>query len=71
MKKIFILCAAVVVIMSTYSCTKLDVPVESQYVKSNFPVTDADYNALLGYHLFQSVIKLCGALLAYAGTINR
>ncbi|WP_431199446.1 hypothetical protein ACRQ5D_09230 [Mucilaginibacter sp. P25] len=34
--------------MSTYSCTKLDVPVESQYVKSNFPVTDADYTALLG-----------------------
>jgi hypothetical protein len=48
MKKIFILCAAVVVIMSTYSCTKLDVPVESQYVKSNFPVTDADFNALTG-----------------------
>lgn len=48
MKKIFILCAAAAVIMSTYSCTKLDVPVESQYVKSNFPVTDADYNALTG-----------------------
>ncbi|MDB5061057.1 MAG: hypothetical protein JWP67_900, partial [Mucilaginibacter sp.] len=48
MKKIIILCAAVVVIMSTYSCTKLDVPVESQYVKSNFPVTDADFNALTG-----------------------
>jgi hypothetical protein len=30
------------------SCTKLNVPVESQYVKTNFPVTDADYNALLG-----------------------
>jgi hypothetical protein len=48
MKKIFILCAAVFVIMGTFSCTKLDVPVESQYVKSNFPVTDADYTALLG-----------------------
>ncbi|HEY9194934.1 MAG TPA: RagB/SusD family nutrient uptake outer membrane protein, partial [Mucilaginibacter sp.] len=48
MKKIFILCAAAIAIMSTYSCTKLDVPVESQYVKTNFPVTDADYNALLG-----------------------
>jgi hypothetical protein len=48
MKKIIILCAAVVVIISTYSCTKLDVPVESQYVKSNFPVTDADFNALTG-----------------------
>ncbi|MDN3584297.1 RagB/SusD family nutrient uptake outer membrane protein [Mucilaginibacter flavus] len=48
MKKIMIICAAIAVIMSTYSCTKLDVPVESQYVKSNFPVTDADYTALLG-----------------------
>jgi hypothetical protein len=48
MKKILILCAVIVVIISTYSCTKLDVPVESQYVKSNFPVTDADYNALTG-----------------------
>jgi hypothetical protein len=48
MKKIFILCAGIAALAGTYSCTKLDVPVESQYVKSNFPVTDADYNALLG-----------------------
>jgi hypothetical protein len=48
MKKIFILCASIAVLAGIYSCTKLDVPVESQYVKSNFPVTDADYNALLG-----------------------
>jgi hypothetical protein len=48
MKKIFILCASIAVLAGAYSCTKLDVPVESQYVKSNFPVTDADYNALLG-----------------------
>ncbi|MEB0249588.1 RagB/SusD family nutrient uptake outer membrane protein, partial [Mucilaginibacter sp. 5B2] len=48
MKKIFLLCAGIVLLAGTYSCTKLDVPVESQYVKSNFPVTDADYNALLG-----------------------
>jgi hypothetical protein len=48
MKKIFILCATVAMLVSSYSCTKLDVPVESQYVKSNFPVTDADYNALIG-----------------------
>jgi hypothetical protein len=49
MKKIFIICAAVIVSIGTFSsCTKLDVPVESQYVKSNFPVTDADYTALLG-----------------------
>ncbi|WP_184548394.1 RagB/SusD family nutrient uptake outer membrane protein [Mucilaginibacter sp. FT3.2] len=48
MKKILVICVAAIAIMSTYSCTKLSVPVESQYVKSNFPVTDADYNALLG-----------------------
>jgi len=43
------MCAAVIVSIGTFSsCTKLDVPVESQYVKSNFPVTDADYTALLG-----------------------
>ncbi|MGY4535813.1 hypothetical protein ACVW0P_000207 [Mucilaginibacter sp. UYNi724] len=48
MKKIFILFATVAMLVSSYSCTKLDVPVESQYVKSNFPVTDADYNALIG-----------------------
>ncbi|MEN0056803.1 MAG: RagB/SusD family nutrient uptake outer membrane protein [Mucilaginibacter sp.] len=49
MKKIFKICAAVIVSIGTFSsCTKLDVPVESQYVQSNFPVTDADYTALLG-----------------------
>ncbi len=48
MKKIIILCATITVLIGTFSCTKLDVPVESQYVKSNFPVNDADYNALLG-----------------------
>jgi hypothetical protein len=30
------------------ACRKLDVPVESQYVKSNFPVTANDYTALMG-----------------------
>lgn len=30
------------------SCSKLDVDVESQYVKENFPVTNADYAALFG-----------------------
>jgi hypothetical protein len=54
----------------TYSCTKLDVPVESQYVKSNFPVTDADYNALLGT-IYSNFHPVRGALLAHAGTINR
>ncbi|WP_121808195.1 RagB/SusD family nutrient uptake outer membrane protein [Mucilaginibacter kameinonensis] len=48
MKKIFLACAAFATMIGTYSCTKLDVPVESQYVTSNFPVTDADYTALLG-----------------------
>jgi hypothetical protein len=37
MKKIILLCAVLAVLTGTYSCTKLDVPVESQYVKSNFP----------------------------------
>jgi len=31
-----------------FACRKLDVPVESQFVKGNFPVTQADYTALLG-----------------------
>lgn len=30
------------------SCSKLDVDVESQYVKDNFPVTNSDYAALFG-----------------------
>ncbi|MBS1660029.1 MAG: RagB/SusD family nutrient uptake outer membrane protein [Bacteroidetes bacterium] len=30
------------------ACRKLDVPVESQYVSGNFPVTNNDYAALLG-----------------------
>lgn len=41
---IIILLALVV----TMSCRKLDVPVESQYVKGNFPTTNADYAALFG-----------------------
>lgn len=48
MKKIILLFSLAAVVVTNYSCTKLDVPVESQYVKSNFPVTDADYNALTG-----------------------
>jgi hypothetical protein len=43
--KLFAVCAATVTLSA---CTKLDVPVESQYVKSNFPSTPSDYNALLG-----------------------
>ena len=47
MKKIYIFLAALTVI-TVSSCTKLDVPVESQYVKANFPTTPADYTALVG-----------------------
>lgn len=48
MKKIFLLAAACAAILSASSCKKLDVPVESQYVKDNFPATSADYAALYG-----------------------
>lgn len=48
MKKIFILTAACAAILSVSACKKLDVPVESQYVKDNFPTTSADYAALYG-----------------------
>ncbi len=33
---------------TSYSCKKLDVPVESQFVASNFPKTLSDYNASVG-----------------------
>ncbi|WP_374949160.1 RagB/SusD family nutrient uptake outer membrane protein [Mucilaginibacter sp.] len=48
MKTIYSFLAGCVAIATISSCTKLDVPVESQYVKSNFPNTAADYNALTG-----------------------
>ena len=48
MKRIIICLTAIAAIITINSCKKLDVPVESQYVKSNFPVTQADYIALLG-----------------------
>jgi hypothetical protein len=48
MKKIYSFLAGCVAVATVSSCTKLDVPVESQYVKSNFPNTAADYNALMG-----------------------
>jgi len=47
-KKIYLLIAAFTVITVINACKKLDVPVESQYVKSNFPSTTADYTALVG-----------------------
>lgn len=48
MKKIYTVLAGCAAVIAVSSCTKLDVPVESQYTKSNFPVTTADYNALTG-----------------------
>ena len=34
--------------LSASSCNKLDVPIESQFVESNFPKTLSDYNASMG-----------------------
>ncbi|MEI7629385.1 MAG: RagB/SusD family nutrient uptake outer membrane protein [Bacteroidota bacterium] len=48
MKKIYVIITGVIMIFMINSCTKLDVPVESQYVNGNFPNTNADYTALLG-----------------------
>lgn len=48
MKKIFLFLAGCATVVAVGSCTKLDVRVESQLVKSNFPNTSADYSALLG-----------------------
>jgi hypothetical protein len=48
MKKIYLFLAGCAAVATIGSCTKLDVPVESQLVKSNFPTTTADYTALLG-----------------------
>jgi len=48
MKKIYLLTAACAAILAVTSCTKLDVKVESQFVKDNFPVTSADFAAFYG-----------------------
>ena len=48
MKKTYIYLSVLAALLSFSACRKLDVPVESQYVKSNFPVTPNDYTALLG-----------------------
>jgi hypothetical protein len=48
MKHIKTLISAVAAVIALSSCTKLDVPVESQYVKENFPTTNSDYAALFG-----------------------
>lgn len=46
MKKLFFI-TGLIVLLAT-GCRKLDVPVESQYVSSNFPTTAADYAAIIG-----------------------
>jgi len=48
MKKIYALLSAALMVIIISSCRKLDVPVESQYVTANFPVTSSDYAALFG-----------------------
>ncbi|HMI05685.1 MAG TPA: RagB/SusD family nutrient uptake outer membrane protein [Pedobacter sp.] len=48
MKKIILLLPVLMLLLLTQSCTKLDVDVESQYVKENFPLTPSDYAALYG-----------------------
>lgn len=48
MKKFIILFNILACLMVFESCSKLDVDVESQYVKENFPYTTADYTALFG-----------------------
>ena len=48
MKKRSILGLSAALIGTLLSCRNLDVPVESQYVKDNFPSTTSDYAALFG-----------------------
>jgi hypothetical protein len=44
----FLIFALGLITLVVMACRKLDVPVESQYVKENFPITQNDYAALLG-----------------------
>ncbi len=48
MKNKVIVLALSALASTAYSCKKLDVPVESQFVASNFPKTTSDYNASVG-----------------------
>ncbi len=48
MKKLSYILITTVLLITVSACRKLDVPVQSQYTTSNFPVTQADFNALLG-----------------------
>ena len=49
MKKIVLYLSILAAVLSFGACRKLDVPVESQYVKSNFPVTTNE-NANPNFH---------------------
>src|SRR5579872_7390983 len=48
MKRIYICLSVLATLLYLSACRKLDVPVESQYVKSNFLVTTNDYTGLMG-----------------------
>jgi len=48
MKRTPILVFLAAILFGSIACTKLKVPVESQYVSSNFPTTANDYAALFG-----------------------
>ncbi len=48
MKNKVYLFAVLLLALGTFSCQKLDVPIESQFVESNFPKTISDYNASMG-----------------------
>ncbi|MGF1925455.1 MAG: RagB/SusD family nutrient uptake outer membrane protein, partial [Bacteroidia bacterium] len=48
MKHIKIFSTILACLFVLQSCSKLDVDVESQYVKDNFPYTNSDYAALFG-----------------------
>jgi hypothetical protein len=48
MKRRYILVLVLAASIGLGACTKLNVPVESQYVSSNFPTTTSDYAALFG-----------------------
>src|SRR5687767_1714824 len=46
MHKILVALTAIIILAG--ACTKLDVPVESQYIETNFPKTQADFVSLIG-----------------------
>ncbi len=48
MKKIYLFITIAAIVMASGACRKLDVAVESQYVNTNFPVTQADFTAAMG-----------------------